>query len=93
MVRIAYKPDPTSDRWVYVDVRVPAEVWRGLDVDRIAEYICDQLAKRYAKSRGYSLDDPRVLAYKQGQFDWIRGWLIEHVIAQLEKFRAEAIGV
>jgi hypothetical protein len=91
-MRIAYKPDPYRDAWVYIDIPIPAEVWKGLDVDKIAEYVCDQLAKRYAKVRGWELDDPRVLAYKQGQFDWVRGWLIEHVFAVLEKFRGEVVG-
>lgn len=91
-MRITYLPDPNDKtKRVIVDIPIPSELLKTLDAVKIAEYIADQLAIRFAKARNYNLDDPRVIVYKQGQYDWLKGWLIEHILAEFERFSERVI--
>ena len=91
-MRIHYKPDPDREYWIAIDLPIPKDVLRTLDPDRITEFVTAELAKRYAKVRNYNLDDPRVLSYQQGQYDWVKGYVVEHVISVFERAEKEALG-
>jgi len=89
---IEYLPDPDQPaRKIRVDIPIPPEILKTLNPDKIAEYAADVLAKRYAKVRKWNLNDPQVIVYKQGQYDWIRGWLIEHLLLQIESFKNRVV--
>jgi hypothetical protein len=90
-MRVRYKPDPSRDVWVSVDVPVPRDILMTLDPDTIAEYVTRYLARQWAAARHIPLDDPRVLAYQQGQYDWVKAYLVEHVLAALENFRERVV--